>query len=164
MKNLIYIAILFLVMSCNGNKKETSNHEETQLNKEELLGNFDWLLGKWKRLDEEQGKETFENWIKNSDIEYSGIGFTMQNNDTIKQEIIKLKKEGHSWNLMVKTPDEAESTIFKMTLYNSKEFICENNEIEFPNKIRYWQTGKNMHASVSNSEINIPFEFEKLIE
>ena len=50
------------------------------------IENFDWLLGKWKRLNDEVGKETFENWNKISLSKYLGIGFTMQRGDTIKRE------------------------------------------------------------------------------
>ena len=124
--------------------------------------NFDWLLGKWKRLNEEEGKETFENWGKVSVNEYSGIGFTMQNGDTIKQENIQLIKVDKKWNLVVKVPDEAESITFKMTQFNEKEFVCENHEIDFPNKIKYWKNGYRINASVSNSEMEIPFEFERI--
>jgi hypothetical protein len=45
----------------------------------EKTKNFDRLLGKWERLNEEEGKETFENWNKIKEKEYSGIGFTIQN-------------------------------------------------------------------------------------
>ncbi|MBP2833354.1 hypothetical protein J8281_14255 [Aquimarina sp. U1-2] len=156
-------------MSCNENKKENKNSEKQQTETkhteiEQKTNNFDWLVGKWKRLDEEEGKETFENWAKNSETEYSGIGFTMQNNDTIKQERMILQKNNGKWELNVKVPDEPESVTFRMTEHNEKEFVCVNNEIDFPNKIHYWKTGDRINATVSNSEMEIPFEFERLSE
>ena len=99
---------------------------------------------------------------KIKETEYSGIGFTMQNGDTIKQERIRLTKINGNWSLTVKAPEETESITFKMTDYNTSEFTCENNEIDFPNKIKYWKNGAKINASVSNSEMEIPFEFEKL--
>jgi hypothetical protein len=34
--------------------------------------------------------------------------------------------------------------------------------IDFPNKIKYWKNGARLNASVSNSAIEISFEFEKM--
>ena len=149
-------------MSCNQTKKEKQKEEiksETMIEKSE---NFDWLLGKWKRLNEEEGKETFENWNKINETKYSGIGFTMQNGDTIKQEKIRLTKTSGKWNLTVKVPEESESITFNGISHNETEFTCENNEIDFPNKIKYWKNGNRINAMVSGGEMEIPFEFEKL--
>jgi len=50
-----------LILSCN---KTTKENRENIEKKQELTGqteNFDWLLGNWIRINEEKGKETFEN-------------------------------------------------------------------------------------------------------
>ncbi len=146
MNKVLILLTVVLISSCNQNKKE----------------NFDWLLGKWKRTNEELGKETFENWQKKSDTEYIGLGFTIQNGDTIMQEKIKLIKSNNNWNLEVKVSEESESIIFKMTNYGGKKFTCENKEIDFPKKIKYWKNGDKINASVSVDEMEILFEFERL--
>ncbi len=164
MKKILILLIGILIISCNQTKKEKQKEEiksETMIEKSE---NFDWLIGKWKRLNEEEGKETFENWNKINETEYSGIGFTMQNGDTIKQERIRLTKSNGNWDIIVKVPEESESITFSGTNHNGNEFTVENNEIDFPNKIKYWKDGKKLKASVSNSKMEIPFEFEKLNE
>lgn len=159
MKKILILLIGVLIISCNHRNQESSNKAPSELTQE--AENFDWLLGEWVRLDEEDGKRTFENWQKNSETEYSGIGFTMQSGDTIKQEKIRLIKANGKWNLTVRTPDETKATIFKMIDHTESEFTCENKEIDFPNKIRYWKNGNKINASVSNAEMVIPFEFEK---
>lgn len=164
MRNISIMVLGVLIFSCSqthNNNQETDG--ELKVIKEGSE-NFDWLLGKWQRLNEEEGKETFENWAKINETEYSGIGFTMQKGDTIKQEKIKLIKSNEQWNLIVKAPEDLESITFIGTSYNDNEFTCENNEIDFPNKIKYWRNGQNINASVSNSEMEISFEFEKLDE
>jgi len=161
MQKIIIVLIAILIVSCIENKKENSKFEK-QNEKEEVSANFDWLLGKWKRLNEEEGKETFENWKKISNTEYSGIGFTMQNGDTIKQERIRLTKLNDKWDIIVKVPEEAKSITFKGTSHNENEFTCENKELDFPNKIKYWKNGDRINAMVSGGEMKIPFEFEKL--
>lgn len=157
MKNILILLIGILIISCNPSKKESSNIKLT-----DKSDNFDWLLGEWERLNEEKGKNTYENWEKISDVEYSGIGFTMQGNDTIKQEKIALIKASEKWILTVKVPEEKESVSFKMINHTENDFTCENKELDFPNTIRYWKSGNRMKASVSNAEMEIPFEFEKL--
>ena len=148
------------MISCNQKEKQKTVAEPATTI--ETTGDFNWLLGKWKRLNEEEGKETFENWNAISKTEYSGIGFTMQGGDTIKQEEIQLIKTSGRWNFTVKAPEDPESIIFNGTSFNENEFICENLELDFPNKIKYWKNSENLKASVSYSEMEIPFEFEKL--
>ena len=162
MKKIIIVLFGILLVSCNQNKKENTTIDQQEAENKTGALDFDWLIGEWKRIDEEEGKETFENWSKDSETHYSGIGFTMQDTDTIWQERIKLIKNDGEWHLSVKAPEEKESTIFKMSEHTEKEFTCINTEIEFPNTIHYWKNGNRIHATVSNSELEISFEFERL--
>tara|TARA_R110001583_G_scaffold54526_1_gene166778 strand:+ start:640 stop:1134 length:495 start_codon:yes stop_codon:yes gene_type:complete len=162
MRKILILLIGVLIISCNQRKKENQRTDVKSTTLIEKSENFDWLLGKWKRLDEVEGKETFENWKKIKETEYSGIGFTMQNGDTIKQEKIRLIKTSGKWNLTVKVPEESESITFNGVSHNENEFTCENNEIDFPNKIKYWKNENKINATVSGGEMKISFEFEKL--
>ncbi|WP_312423076.1 DUF6265 family protein [Epilithonimonas sp.] len=157
MKSNLSLIVLVLVLSCNQNNKTK------ELQKSETIENFDWLTGKWKRLNEEAGKETFENWNKINPNEYSGIGFTIKNGDTINQEKIKLIKSNEKWALLVKTPDDKEPIKFKMLEQKTPtEFTCVNDSIDFPKRVQYWSEGGKLKAKVSNDKIQIPFEFEKI--
>ena len=87
--NKIKIVLLLLIATLSFSSCSEKANQETEARLEEKVKeNFDWLLGSWKRNNEEEGKETFEIWEKRNSSEYSGIGFTMQNNDTLKQEKI----------------------------------------------------------------------------
>jgi hypothetical protein len=57
-----------------------------------------------------------------------------------------------------------EAIWFKGISHSVDEFICENKEIDFPNKIKYWKNGNKLNASVSSPDVEIPFEFEKFYE
>ncbi|MHA7941521.1 DUF6265 family protein [Formosa sp. 3Alg 14/1] len=162
MKNLLLICFAVLLCACNQGKKKQQTVETSSTVSEKQSEDFDWLLGQWKRLDEEVGQDTFENWEKINDSEYSGIGFTIQDGDTISQEKIRLLKVANHWNLNVKAPGEEHWTIFNGTNHNSNSFVCENTEIEFPNRIKYWIDEYTLHALVSGSDMEIAFEFEKL--
>ena len=158
LKSIIIISIIavFTLNSCN--TKSKSNNGSIN----EKSENFDWLLGKWIRNNEEHGKETFENWKRISNSEYAGVGFTMQNGDTIKQEKINLIKQNGKWDLIVKVPGDSESIVFKMTELNNKSFTCENDSIDFPKMIKYWKDGEKIKALVAGDDLEISFEFEKI--
>jgi len=126
--------------------------------------NFDWLLGKWKRLNENARKETFEHWQKIRAVEYAGIGFSMQDGDTIAQEILRLRKADGQWDLIVTLSAGQEPVTFRVTRYGEHTFTCENPENDFPQKITYWEAEGKLRASVSNPEMEIPFVFGPLTE
>lgn len=146
-----------MIVSCNKKNVIPQSQDPSETNQ-----NFDWLLGDWKRINNQENQQTFETWIKNSNTEYSGIGFTLQNLDTISQEKMMLIKSDSEWRLEVVSPEDSASTIFKMTKMNTNRFICENPAIEFPKKIEYWKEEEKMKAKVSNETMEIPFEFERI--
>lgn len=86
----------------------------------------------------------------------------MENGDTIKQERIKLTEAKGNWTLTEKVPEEKESIMFRMTELKDNEFVCVNDSIDFPKKITYWTEDGKLNAEVSNDEMKIPFEFEKI--
>ena len=143
------ILIAFVFTMCNSKQNESTE-------------NFDWLLGKWQRINEEQGKTTFENWEKINDSEYNGIGFTIQNNDTISQETMKIVETNGKWNLLVKTPDEKDFIKFEMTEIADDKFECKNDILDFPKLIKYWKNGDKMNAIVSGDSLKLSFEFERI--
>ena len=164
MKKTFILLTSILVLSCNQNSKTNQNESlETESNtKTEITENLDWLTGSWKRLNEEVGKETFENWEKISSSEYSGIGFTMQKGDTISQEKMDIIETNGKWTLFVKMPNDKEATKFEMTELKNNEFVCVNDSNDFPKKIKYWTDGEKIKAEISNEEMEIPFEFSRI--
>ena len=161
MKKMLFLAIsgIFL-FSCNQKKEAKSTEVEKEAKVENK--NFDWLLGEWKRNNEEKGKETFENWKKTNDNEYKGIGFTLQNSDTLSQEQMKLIQTNGKWNLLVKTPDEKDFIKFEMTEIADDKFECKNDTLDFPKLIKYWKNGDKMNAIVSGDSLKLSFEFERI--
>jgi len=162
MNKILILLMLSLMISCQFKSDDKKNISKKELTITTTHQNFDWLLGKWKRTNEEPGKETFENWEKISDTAYVGIGFTMQASDTLKQESIKLFKNKKTWVLEVKTPEDTKATAFKMTQFSKDSFTCENHAIDFPNVIKYWKNEAKMNASVAGDDFEIAFEFEKM--
>jgi len=162
---LLLIGILFI--SCNQNEKPKTIEKPVKVS--EVIDSFDWLLGEWKRSNEEVGKETFESWNKISETEYVGSSFTMQKGDTIYQEKFKLVKSNNNWSFKIQLQGELIPSSFKMTSFTNQEFICENKALNFPNKkldspnkIKYWINGDKLYATISGSKIKLQFEYIKL--
>lgn len=155
-KVLVHIIILIFCLSCKEGERLMEVNEMPTTNSD----SFDWLLGEWKRTNEQEGKETFETWEKAGNKEYQGFGFTMVNADTIWQENIKLINRDKGWDFEVTGQGEIQPTIFRITNIEPGKFNSENQENEFPKVISYFRKGDNLQAVISGGGIEIPFEFE----
>ena len=160
MKKALLLSIAILILSCQQNKKESTIKETKEFSKK--IENFDWLIGDWEEVNEKDGKRTFEKWHKISDTEYAGIDFVMQNEDTLRLEKIQLIHTNGKWNMNIKVPEEKEAIVFKMIHHSESEFTCESTEVDFPSIIKFWKSGDRINASVSNAEMETPFEFKKV--
>lgn len=161
---LHYITIGFLLacISCVQTGSTISTSDSQTSKQSNISENFNWILGNWKRVNESPGKETFERWEKNSETAYSGIGYTLQNGDTINSEKMQLIKVKDRWDLHVNLPEEINPTIFTGINKSSNQYICENPSNDFPTQIKYWREGNKLHALISGDGMEIPFVFEKL--
>ena len=146
----------FLGFSDQSNYKDIS----PDLNGDQV--NFDWLLGSWKRANNQEGSQTFEHWKKINDIELKGKGYTLKASDTVWQESIRLIKSEDDWNFEVTGQSEVEPTVFKVTKIEMESFTCENKANEFPKKIRYAKVEKGLNAVISGDGKVVLFQFTKI--
>ncbi|MCU4164954.1 DUF6265 family protein [Carboxylicivirga caseinilyticus] len=142
------VILLILSVSCKNRPTESKD-------------NFDWMLGSWIRTNEQENRLTFENWEKHSDSEYTGFGFTLENNDTIWQENIKLIKKDGEWSFDVTGQGESNSTNFKLIRIEEQCFVCENQLNEFPKIIEYSKNGDLLKATISGNNMKVDFDFEE---
>ena len=156
LKLVIIAFAAFAFTMCNAKQKD--NSKTTSIETE----NFDWLLGKWKRTNEVKGKDTFENWEKINNSEYLGIGFTIQNKDTVSQEIMKISETNGKWSLFVKVPTEKDFLKFEMSVIDNFKFECTNDSLDFPKLIKYWKNGDKINALVAGDSLKLSFEFERI--
>lgn len=163
-KTLILLLGIFLV-SCNQKNKSNSSVAEMEKandQKEKISENFNWLTGKWKRLNEEAGKETFENWKKQTSNKFLGHGFVMHKLDTVWQEKMILSKIDSTWTLSIKTPGNNDLVKFNLVEYDSNSFTAENPAHDFPKKIKYWKNNEQLYAVVEGDSMKIKFDFENV--
>ena len=147
MKNKIHLLIcvlisLFILNSCN---------EKAKLMKPQFL------IGSWERVNDESGNLTFENWNSN----FTGIGYTLKDSDTIFKEELSIIELNDTLFLKVTGVNE-EPTLFKFTNQTNISFTCENKLNEFPKEVSYRLENDSLKASVSNEEFSIEFVFKRV--
>lgn len=156
MKKILFIMILFSpLMSCKNSEPIDNHTDHTNI----TSVNFDWLQGDWERANEEAGKQTREQWTKITNIEYLGFGYTLQDQDTIWKENIRLINRDSIWNFEVTGQGEDHPTIFRLTHIEKERFNSENQENDFPKIITYSRDGNKLKAVISGKGMEIPFEF-----
>lgn len=147
----IILIIIFMQVACTETQKK-----DNEIN----YNSLDWIIGNWERINDEPGKKTFENWLKNSEDEYVGEGFTLAEKDTIFKENLRLLKIDDGWNLEVRGVNE-KATIFKFINQSDNSFISENKYNEFPKIIEYSFAKNILTAKISDDTNEIVFFFEK---
>ena len=120
---------------------------------------FDWLLGKWQRSNDSQGRKTTEIWQKVSEGEYTGVSYTLQGNDVIWQENLRLTSKQSGWSLSVISEGETLATEFRLTDIGCRFFLSENLDNSFPTHIQYAKSDDSLGAQVSDSNNKIIFAF-----
>ena len=126
---------------------------------ESKVTSFDWLLGDWQRTNDEGDMQTYESWQEITADLYQGIGFTMQNLDTVWQERINLQHENDNWHFDV-IDTESHTTRFVVSAITPKSFTCVNPENEFPKLINYQRAGDALEAVISGGGNEVEFVFE----
>lgn len=57
-----------------------------------------FLIGNWQRLEEKEGKQTYEYW----DADFKGLGFTLHNKDITFKEILSIQETNDTLRWMWK--------------------------------------------------------------
>lgn len=140
MKKFLLLIVCITLFSCS---------------KEEFK-NPDFILGYWIRQNDKPNQKTYEIW--NSD--FTGIGFTLQESDTIFKEVLSIIEKNDSLYLQVVGVNE-QPTFFKFTEQTETSFTCVNSQNEFPKKIKYYIESDTLKASVSNDDFSVDFVFVK---
>ncbi len=156
MKKLLPLAFCFFaIVSCNNEQPAAPAQTITTVN-------YDWLPGEWVRTNDTDGKQTFENWVKQNDTTYLSHGFTMKGADTVWQEFATLSPVNNQWYLRVKMgKTDSSSTDFKVIEQGENFFNCENQQNDFPKLIKYKKSGQQLLAEISADTMKVNFVFEK---
>lgn len=141
-----YILILFTLTSCSLKAQEVE-----QLN---------WLIGKWERQNVRTGRTAFEAWEQQGS-KLVGQGVTLQGADTVFVEGLSVEEKNGDLFYVANVSSNGKPTLFKITSLDSKGFVSENPEHDFPKKIVYLLEGNTLTATISGDGKDIPFVFKK---
>ena len=149
MKHLIaLLSFMLFILSCNTKQTTIEDHP------------FKDMVGTWERQNDDEGKQTFENWeMKNPNV-FIGMGFTLQGLDTVFMENLKIHFQDAQWIFEVSGVHE-EPISFPMTIVEKKYFTAENDKNPFPKKIAYTLNKGRLLAVISAGKDEILFEFKR---
>jgi len=112
------------------------------------IDSFKWLEGSWKI---ETGTDTnLETWKIKNDSTLSAQSIFVYGKDTVPQEKIELKYRNENWyyHPVLDGQDETNSVQFKVILVKGTEFISENPDHDFPQRISYRRIKDQIFASI----------------
>lgn len=113
------------------------------------------LAGSWSS----QQVQFYETWEVVSDTLMKGIGYSLQNEDTVFKETMKIFYADDKVILAVKQNEEHEYTQFGMTEAKRDKWVFENMKNDYPNIIIYEISGEVLSAAIMNSRGNRNIEF-----
>ncbi len=120
-----------------------------------------WLIGSWIRENDQEGRQTYEYWAQAADNTYAGLGYTIEQSDTIFKEILAIKPINDKWHLIVAGVNQ-DSTYFPIALNTSHSFTAINPDNPFPKDITYYQDGASLKVNISDDRDTIPFVFRRI--
>ena len=147
MKIILFISmIIILFMSCS--YRSNTENPSTEL-KIKAMERFNWLPGSWSSINSES--QLYEIWTKENDTVLSGKSYVLVNNDTAFSETLRLEFIGQDLFYIptIKDENNDQPVSFKLISDTNGEFIFENNEHDFPQRIIY----KNSEPGILNARI-----------
>ena len=136
MKRLVIASLIFSLCSCHTNK--------------ETISEVEWLLGKWKRVNDNNDFQTYEFWERNSSSSLKGIGFSLRGTDTTFVERLTLSEKDGKLCYIADTRQNDDPVVFELTSLTENSFISQNLEHDFPKMITYLLEGDRMTATISD--------------
>ncbi len=119
LRNVLVLTGLVLITSCA----------------EQPMDQFDFLLGTWKV----EGKDQYEAWVKESQIEFSGHAYANMDRQIRILESITIKQTNDQIMYEATVPDQNEGQTIPFILNEEVKpcFSFENPGHDFPKKIQY---------------------------
>jgi hypothetical protein len=125
------------------------------------VSKVEWLTGTWTRTNAKPGRSGAEVWTKKSDTELDGHGYNLKGADTTFVEKIRLIAKDGKLFYVADVPENKGEVYFEITSISEKGFVSENPKHDFPKKIAYELTGKNLKATISGDGKSIDYLFVK---
>jgi hypothetical protein len=146
-KTIIYcFANLIFFNACWSGNPGSERSEPARFKK---LNQLEWLLGSWANLSDEGN--FYENWARTNDSVFTAFSYMTISGDTVFSESVTLEMLGNDLLYIVSVADQndAKPVSFKLVSSNKGEFVFENKEHDFPQRIIYKNpTPDSLHAMI----------------
>jgi hypothetical protein len=144
MKNKTMLFLLMLSFSYCTPVEKKSNQP--------VLDDFSWLLGRWSNISSEG--RFYETWTQSNDSVFTGTSFLIVDADTVFAEEITLKSDSNGIYYSPKVKGQNNEMAVSFKLISSKgEWVFENKEHDFPNKIIYSNPAKDsLYARIEGNK------------
>ncbi len=126
---------------------------------------FSWMVGSWK-IETKDGMIS-ESWQQVNDSTFIGESvFIVSSGERIPQESLELSLRKGEWAYTSKVNDQnnGQPVTFKLIFIGRQEFISENPQHDFPQRISYRKIGSQVFASIEGTskgkykKMNFDFE------
>ena len=114
------------------------------------IDNFASMAGCWERTDK-SGSVFSEMWMKPAGNSMMGTGRTVKGGKTVDFEFLRIEQRTDGIFYVAKPKANAEETPFKLKTSTTNEFIFENLEHDFPQRIIYKLNGNFMAARIEGT-------------
>lgn len=129
-----YSFIVLAFYACNQSVKKEEDKVVNGINK---IDHLIWLIGEWKSVSKDG--TLYENWAKVDEKLFSGKSFLIAGKDTLFSEKIALQQNGSDlyYTPTVGNQNNGQPVPFKFIEFKDGEYIFENKEHDFPQRIIY---------------------------
>lgn len=153
MKNILPLFFILIVLnSCKNNSEKQHSETEITSQKFEKIDQLQWLLGTWTN---ETGEEfSQETWSMENASTFTAFSFTQVGNETVFAETMALEEKADDLLLTVATANQNDKNpvTFKMVSSENGQFIFENKNHDFPERIIYSNPAKDsLHAWIEGT-------------
>ena len=98
-------------------------------------GGFDWLVGTWEGVNNTENEQSFEVWEKLGKDTYKGIGYSLEDGDTVFMEKLSIENINGVPHYTADVAENEKPVHFEMIKVSNSGFICANPDHDFPKQI-----------------------------
>lgn len=140
MKSMLLVGVLIVsVISAVGQNNVTT------------IEGFSGMAGCWERKDDAKKSLISEQWMKPAGTSIFGVGRTVKNSTTTGWEFMRIEKREDGIYFVSRPKENVEDTAFKMISSTAGEFVFENREHDFPQRVIYRLKGTAMTGRVEGN-------------
>ena len=125
-----------------------------------VLNDFNSFLGKWVRIDLEEGKTGGETWELSADSSYKGFGY-VKSETSYFSEKLELRCDSLGCYYIADVEHNDKAIQFKCLQCDSVWYLFVNQQHDFPKEIQNNFNGDTLNVEVRNEERSEKFVFMK---